>query len=626
MNAADFAELLSGVRRSGSGYVARCPAHEDQHQSLSFREGDDEKVLAYCHAGCNIDRIAAALGIKVGDLFPERNGNGATVAGARFVRAYTYRRADGESLFQVDRYEPKTFRPRLPGADVYGLPEGFKRVLYRLPEVVAAVQAGEPIYFVEGEKDAENLAALGVCATTSGSASSWKRELAEPLRDAEVIILPDNDDAGRKYASLVRNSLEGIAKSARLLALPNLKEHEDVSDWINRGGTLEKLQALVAGVEDLRLPRITAESYLERARVIEETAYPTGIPSIDRVCSKKGGLPGGAVVTIVGPAGSFKTALGMQFGLDRAKAQSTPERRKLFYCYMPDQGGHQPLDRIAETFGDVFNDSVAAEAFREAMEYLYIVDETADGVTLESFAKMVEAADDCAIAMIDTPQTVDSESEREELPRIALVYKLAKRIATIKRIPVITPSHVTRAASAARKLDDRTRELAAAYGGTKVEHKSQIIIFLEPIEDTSPQRVRGAIPKGIRGRVGRFELEVDLSSWRLREVVAEEEDAGHRQTDKERRKQELFDEEVLGYIKRFIRAGEKALSKDAAARMIRAEIQKDRQKNIGVPTLTESILRLLAGPMPELFVKPGPRGSHILYLPRDPSMPESSGE
>lgn len=68
MNLTSLLPRLKRVRRSGNGYVALCPAHEDRHHSLSFTQGND-RILIYCHAGCTISDICYALGIRVKDLF-----------------------------------------------------------------------------------------------------------------------------------------------------------------------------------------------------------------------------------------------------------------------------------------------------------------------------------------------------------------------------------------------------------------------------------------------------------------------------------------------------------------------------------------------------------------------------
>ena len=64
----------TGLRRSGEGYVARCPAHDDHAASLSIGEGHDGRILLHCWAGCETRDILAALGLQWSDLFPARAG------------------------------------------------------------------------------------------------------------------------------------------------------------------------------------------------------------------------------------------------------------------------------------------------------------------------------------------------------------------------------------------------------------------------------------------------------------------------------------------------------------------------------------------------------------------------
>src|SRR5262249_22685748 len=71
-------------------------------------------------------------------------------------------------------------------------------------------------------------------------------EHAEQLRGADVLILGDNDDAGREFIETVGASLEGIAKSVRVLDLPDLGPKEDILDWAKKGGTVEAFRELVA--------------------------------------------------------------------------------------------------------------------------------------------------------------------------------------------------------------------------------------------------------------------------------------------------------------------------------------------------------------------------------------------
>ncbi|KVX10615.1 hypothetical protein WL01_22530 [Burkholderia ubonensis] len=163
------------------------------------------------------------------------------------VATYDYYDADGVLLFQVCRMDPKDFRQRRPdpaSRDGWDWSvKGVEQVPYRLPQMLA--RSDETIFMVEGEKDADNLAARGLLATcNAGGANKWRDELTPHFRGREVVILPDNDDAGRAHAQLVTSKLQGIAASVRVLALPNLPHKGDVSDWLEAGHGADELRAL----------------------------------------------------------------------------------------------------------------------------------------------------------------------------------------------------------------------------------------------------------------------------------------------------------------------------------------------------------------------------------------------
>ena len=73
MNADALLSRLDRVKRTGVGtFLARCPTHDDRRPSLSIRECDDGRVLLHCFAGCAVDDVVAAVGLKLEDLFPDR--------------------------------------------------------------------------------------------------------------------------------------------------------------------------------------------------------------------------------------------------------------------------------------------------------------------------------------------------------------------------------------------------------------------------------------------------------------------------------------------------------------------------------------------------------------------------
>ncbi len=244
---------LDNVQRSSTGHTARCPAHDDRKNSLSIGVGDDGRVLLHCFAGCTTERIVSVLGFHMFDLFPNKAGKHgrARRAEREIVATYDYRGADGALLFQVVRYADKSFRQRRPdgqGGWISNL-DGVERVPYRLPELLAA-DPNEIVYIPEGEKDADRLSALGLVATCNpGGAGKWKDSYSEVLRGRTVVILVDNDDAGRRHAQMVARSLALVGCVVRIVALPDLPPKGDVSDFLDKGGTLGELVRLVNSSE-----------------------------------------------------------------------------------------------------------------------------------------------------------------------------------------------------------------------------------------------------------------------------------------------------------------------------------------------------------------------------------------
>lgn len=238
---------LENIQKTGDGWTARCPSHEDRTNSLSVSSGDDGKTLLHCHAGCEFPAIVQAVGVHASQLMPPRESKPVAVMG-KIVATYDYRNADGTLRYQVVRREPKDFRQRQPDGNGgwNWKVKGLQLLPYRLPELTADRQSS--VFVVEGEKDADRLTAMGLLATcNSGGAGKWKfaAEDLEPFRGREVLIIPDEDEPGRQHAEQVAESLKDIAAEIRVVALPGLPPKGDVSDWLNAGGTVESLMALV---------------------------------------------------------------------------------------------------------------------------------------------------------------------------------------------------------------------------------------------------------------------------------------------------------------------------------------------------------------------------------------------
>jgi RecA-family ATPase/5S rRNA maturation endonuclease (ribonuclease M5) len=162
---------------------------------------------------------------------------------AKYIeKIYEYYDTDGELRYQVLRYHPKTFRQRRPdgkGGWIYNM-DGVEALPFNLPEIMLNPDA--PIFIVEGEKAAERLIKLGLVATTShGGAGKWSDALARYFEGRNVVVMPDNDNAGRRHADQVVRALWGRARAIKRVELDGLPEKGDVVDWLFKGGTVQSL-------------------------------------------------------------------------------------------------------------------------------------------------------------------------------------------------------------------------------------------------------------------------------------------------------------------------------------------------------------------------------------------------
>ncbi len=258
-----YSQEVPSLKWNGNGEgLGLCPFHDDHNPSFSANR---ETGLFHCFA-CGksgsifdfymtqhgedfrgaIEALSREAGIDIQGHEPTKNkGN----IFRKIVKTYDYTDEGGRLLYQTVRYEPKGFRQRRPngkGGWIWNL-DGVQLVPYQLPEVLKS----KSIIIVEGEKDADNLAALGLVATTCPmGASKWKPEYNEYLRGKHVVLLPDNDDPGHNHVQLAGENLKGVAESVKVVELPGLPPKGDVSDWISQGGAKEKLKELIEHTPD----------------------------------------------------------------------------------------------------------------------------------------------------------------------------------------------------------------------------------------------------------------------------------------------------------------------------------------------------------------------------------------
>lgn len=233
----EFITHFKGVKPNGDNkYMALCPAHNDTKPSLSIGYSKEHNhILINCFAGCKTEEILNCVGLKLKDLYENEKGNK-----VMREKTYIYYNSDKAVAYRKIRidYEDgkKTFYFKKPNGEKNMT--GVRHELYNLPNVLDS----EKVYFVEGEKCAEELIKQGLVATTldSGANSPWMPYYGEYLKDKEVIIIPDNDDAGMSYAEKIAENIP----AAKIIKLPDLKEKEDIYDWLKMNHKVEELDNL----------------------------------------------------------------------------------------------------------------------------------------------------------------------------------------------------------------------------------------------------------------------------------------------------------------------------------------------------------------------------------------------
>jgi putative DNA primase/helicase len=201
------------------------------------------------------------------------------------LASYPYRNEDNVVLFEVVRFDTndpdERFRQRQPdgkGGWIWNL-KGVRRVLYCLPELIAATKAGERVLVCEGERDVGAAVTLGYAATTMpGGVGKWRDEYDELFRGADVVVVSDNDPQlkdpktgklqfhpdgrpklpGQDHAAKLAKRLSKVAAYVRTVIFPQ----KDLTEWVEAGGTRTEFDTLIGPTP-------------EREREEEEQQQPT---------------------------------------------------------------------------------------------------------------------------------------------------------------------------------------------------------------------------------------------------------------------------------------------------------------------------------------------------------------
>lgn len=242
-SAYEIASLCEGFRKTNDGYRAKCPAHQGSNPtSLHIWEYQGQTYLRCFSQDCKLNDILKAIGVdpdhgdKKGDTY------------------YYYEDSDGNITFRVKKYyvngekrfTQEAWNPSEPGGYAKTRKD-VPLILYRLPRIIDAVRDGKTILLLEGEKDVHTAESMGFIATTNpGGAEKWRPEYCQILKDADLVIIPDDDESGQKHLAQVQRLFRNVSvKSFVVINLPQFERGGDFTDWAQRGGTKEQLQEMI---------------------------------------------------------------------------------------------------------------------------------------------------------------------------------------------------------------------------------------------------------------------------------------------------------------------------------------------------------------------------------------------
>lgn len=247
----DILRHFRGIKNvAPNRYECHCPAHDDKHPSMSLYINSGEWVQPKCFTGCSEEAILEAVGLKKSDLYIGSKPYKPKVV---LETTYEYKQADGTLSYCKKRmdYEDgtKKFQFFLPDG-TSGL-KGIPHIPYNLSDV----KKTSTVYFVEGEKCADVVSKQGYVATTldCGANSKMSEANAKFFEGKTVIILPDNDEPGKKYAQMIKKYIPW----AVIKELPGLPSKGDIYDWLEQGHTMDEINKLPETITESEMPKLS---------------------------------------------------------------------------------------------------------------------------------------------------------------------------------------------------------------------------------------------------------------------------------------------------------------------------------------------------------------------------------
>lgn len=492
---------------SADGGYARC-SREEYAGSAPLDEASD-CWLHKLHGECRCGVAHGDAPMQEAPRSRDEKLTDGTRAGHTITAKHLYRDEKDRVLYANFRYEPKTFRQLKPAENGlwYSTTSGVRRVLYKLPELLAAKRS-EPVFAVEGEKDVETLLGLGLVATSSKTWGDEVDQCAAAIKGRRVVVIPDDDsnakeakdrDKGKRIANAFAEAARKHAAAVVIAELPGVKPGQDVTDWIGSGGTVEQLRALApdAGptaqfeASTTRLDGERAERMSLASRIV---SY--GVKFLDD--ATLGILPGD-VVMVGAKTGVGKTALATIAALENCKrgkrvhaffleAKEREIERRMKFQIIADlyyaNGGRRDL-RYLDWFtgrSDPETLRYEAEADRRLSQYASSLHTfyRYSSFTAADFVREADAVKgETDLIILDHLHFVDAEDDNENRAQKQIVKRISDW-ANKSLVPVMVVVHLRKTE---RRFDRLIPDTEDIHGSSDISKIATRVVMMAPAFD-----------------------------------------------------------------------------------------------------------------------------------------------
>ena len=421
-----------------------------------------------------------ALDMDMRDLFDEDS---------REVARYEYVNRNREVQFAKIKYFPKRYSIVSPsnGLWVAGMNGTTERPLYRLPDVLRAVQDGLMVFVVEGEKDADRLASMGVVATCNfAGAAEWREEYSEILRGAHVTIVADRDEPGEKHALAIRASLRGKVRSVRIVQSRTEGKGHDISDHLDAEYGLDELVPLKSTYRFVNLATVMKAGVIKPV-LLGDFLYEGGLHSV------------------AGPPDCGKSTLAMFWALRLMREGRT-------VLFLDEEGGQEI---VAEKF-------LALGADPADLERMIYVPFPGRSWTEDDIASLLELAEDSSpsLLLVDSSAAFMARAGLDENSASDVTRFWSQVLTPIARevkSAVLVLDHDTKSTEQSRYARGSGAKLAAIDVQMKV-------IIVRPFTRDQGGLLRLMVSKDRRGWMHRYwKVEMETGSGQIIPVFSHDE-------------------------------------------------------------------------------------------------------